>query len=84
LHSHVDVALEEDVFVISITDDGPGIPEDKRDFLFRRGSKVEPEEGGMGLYLSKVVLESHGGSIELVDDELGGTQFLIGIPTSKL
>ena len=80
---HVDVALEDDEFVISISDDGPGIPEDKREFLFRRGSKVEPGEGGMGMYLSKVVLESHGGSIELVDDESGGTRYLIRIPTSS-
>jgi signal transduction histidine kinase len=80
---NVDVSLEGDVFVIDISDDGPGIPEDKREFLFRRGSKVEPDEGGMGMYLSKVVLESHGGSIELIDDESGGTRFLIRIPTSS-
>ena len=80
---HVDVALEDDEFVISISDDGPGITKDKREFLFRRGSKVEPGEGGMGMYLSKVVLESHGGSIELVDDESGGTRYLIRIPTSS-
>jgi signal transduction histidine kinase len=80
---HVDVALEEDVFVINISDNGPGVPEDKREFLFRRGSKVEPGEGGMGMYLSKVVLESHGGSIELVDDGSDGTRYLIRIPTSS-
>jgi signal transduction histidine kinase len=80
---HVDVALEGDVFVINISDNGPGMSKDKREFLFRRGSKVEPGEGGMGMYLSKVVLESHGGSIKLVDDESGGTRYLIRIPTSS-
>jgi signal transduction histidine kinase len=80
---HVDVALEGDVFVINISDDGPGIPKDVREFLFRRGSKVEPGEGGMGMYLSKVVLESHGGSIELVADESGGTRYIITLPASS-
>ena len=79
---HVDVALEEDVFVINISDNGPGISEGNKEFLFRRGSKVEPGEGGMGMYLSKVVLESHGGSIDLVSDKSGGTRYLIRIPTS--
>ncbi|MFW9786609.1 MAG: sensor histidine kinase [Candidatus Thorarchaeota archaeon] len=79
----VDISLEEDNFVISISDDGPGIPIEKREFLFRRGSKSQSEEGGVGLYLSKFVLESHKGSIELVDDpDLGGTKFIIRLPTS--
>jgi signal transduction histidine kinase len=79
---HVDVALEWDEFVISISDNGPGIPEDRREFLFRRGAQVETDGHGQGLYLSKIVLESHGGSIELVDDESGGTRFVIRIPAS--
>ena len=78
---YVDVSLKEGEFVISVSDDGPGIPEDKRKYLFRRGSEVGSEESGMGLYLSKIVLESHSGSIELVENEdKSGTQFLIRIP----
>jgi len=80
---NVEISLEKDVFVVSISDDGPGIPEEKREYLFRRGSEADSEEHGLGLYLSKIVLESHGGSIELIDDnELGGTKFLIKIPTA--
>jgi signal transduction histidine kinase len=80
---YVNVALENDEFVVSISDDGPGIPEDKREFLFRRGSGSESDESGQGLYLSKIVIETHGGSIELVDDEARGTLFLIKIPVSN-
>jgi signal transduction histidine kinase len=79
----VDISLEENVFVISISDNGPGIPEEKREFLFRRGTDSESEEGGIGLYLCKFVLEAHGGSIDLVDNErFGGTEFIIRIPVS--
>ena len=77
----VNVALNENDFVITISDDGPGIPEDKRQNLFKRGSKSESEESGLGLYLSKLVLESHGGTIELVDvPGQTGTKFIIRIP----
>ncbi|MFW9793022.1 MAG: sensor histidine kinase [Candidatus Thorarchaeota archaeon] len=79
----VDIFLENDVFVIYISDDGPGIPEEKRESLFRRGLEADSKEGGLGLYLSKIVLESHGGSIDLVEDyDKGGTRFLIRIPVS--
>jgi signal transduction histidine kinase len=79
----VDISLEENEFVISISDNGPGIPEDKREFLFRRGADSESEEGGIGLYLCKFVLEAHGGSIDLVDDQdSGGTRYIIRIPAS--
>jgi signal transduction histidine kinase len=80
----VDVSLEDSDFVISISDDGPGIPEDRREYLFKRGSGSESDERGFGLYLSKLVLESHGGTIELVDDsDHSGTKFIIRIPTSS-
>jgi signal transduction histidine kinase len=81
---HVDISLVDNVFIISFSDDGPGIPEDKREYLFRRGSVTGSEESGLGLYLSKIVIESHGGTIESVDDDdLGGTKFIISLPTSS-
>jgi signal transduction histidine kinase len=80
----VDITLNDNnVFVITISDNGPGIPLDKRKYLFRRGSEMDFEEHGLGLYLSKIVLESHRGSIELIEDNEGnGTRLLIKIPTS--
>ena len=78
----VNIALADNEFIITVGDNGPGIPESKREFLFRRGSD-EDSENGLGLYLSKIILESHGGSIELVDgDEGAATRFIIKIPTS--
>jgi signal transduction histidine kinase len=80
----VHIAMDGDEFVISIHDNGPGIPQDKREFLFRRGSKYEPSGSGIGLYLCKFVLEVHGGSINLVDDgDRGGTRFIIRLPVSE-
>ncbi len=78
----VNISLKEKDFIITIDDNGPGIPASKREHLFKRGSQVD-SESGIGLYLSKIVLESHGGSIELVDhDEGTSTRYIIKIPSS--
>ncbi len=71
---------------VSIEDDGPGIPADKRDGVFKAFYRLEnsrnKETGGVGLGLSiaKDVVTSHGGTIELGDSELGGLKVLISIP----
>ncbi|MBR6355717.1 MAG: two-component sensor histidine kinase [Alphaproteobacteria bacterium] len=71
---------------LSIDDDGPGIPADKREDVFKAFYRVDgsrnKETGGVGLGLSiaKDVVVSHGGSIELSDSELGGLRVLITLP----
>ena len=71
---------------ISVDDDGPGIPADKREDVFKAFYRIEgsrnKETGGVGLGLSiaKDVIASHGGKIELLDSELGGLKVLISIP----
>ncbi len=71
---------------VSVEDDGPGIPKDKREDVFKAFYRLEnsrnKETGGVGLGLSiaKDVVTSHGGTIELLDSELGGLKVLISIP----
>ena len=69
-----------------IEDDGPGIPKDKREDVFKAFYRLEnsrnKETGGVGLGLSiaKDIISSHGGTITLDDSELGGLKVVIGIP----
>lgn len=71
---------------LTIEDDGPGIPKDKREDVFKAFYRLEnsrnKETGGVGLGLSiaKDVVSSHGGTIELEDSDLGGLKVLINIP----
>lgn len=71
---------------LSIDDDGPGIPKDKRDEVFKafyrlEGSRNKDTGGvGLGLAIAKDVVVSHGGTIELADSQLGGLRVLISIP----
>ena len=72
--------------MINIEDDGPGIPEDKREDVFKAFYRLESsrnkETGGVGLGLSiaKDVISSHGGTITLGDSDMGGLRVLISIP----
>lgn len=82
------VALESNNKKLEITvdDDGPGIPEDKREDVFKAFYRIDEsrnkETGGVGLGLSiaRDIITSHGGKIELTDSELGGLRVLISIP----
>ncbi len=71
---------------VTVDDDGPGIPADKRDDVFKAFYRLEEsrnkETGGVGLGLSiaKDVITSHGGVIELHDSPMGGLRVLISIP----
>lgn len=71
---------------VTIDDDGPGIPADKREDVFKafyrlEGSRNKETGGvGLGLSISKDVITSHGGNIELGDSPLGGLRVMINIP----
>lgn len=71
---------------ISITDQGVGIARDDFDKLFKKFSRIENDlslqvgGSGIGLYIDKVLIELHGGKIE-VESELGkGSTFTIYLP----
>lgn len=69
---------DEEVF-LRFSDNGPGIAKEIRPRLFQKG--VSTRGGGLGLYLSRQVIETIGGSIELVVDEfLEGAVFDIKLP----
>ena len=61
---HIAVTREDDYVQIDVSDDGPGIPKEIQTKLFERGTSTKG--GGLGLYLSKRVIEHYGGSIEVL------------------
>jgi PAS domain S-box-containing protein len=78
---------EADDIVISITDNGIGIPRENLDNIFDMFSQVdtavERSRGGLGIGLTLVkrLVEMHGGSITAASDGLGhGSQFVVRLP----
>ena len=66
--------------VIEVSDSGVGIPEERRDGIFRPFTSTKPLGIGLGLAYCKRAVEAHGGTIT-VDSAVGeGTTFTIWIP----
>jgi len=76
---NVRISRHEGSLSVLISDNGPGIPDDRRSKLFNRGNSKG--RGGLGLYLTKQILSACGGSIQLRDiDGLEGATFEVNLP----
>jgi two-component system osmolarity sensor histidine kinase EnvZ len=71
---------------VIIEDDGPGIPLEKREEVFRPfvrlapGRNLDSGGNGLGLTISRDIVLGHGGDILLEESELGGLKVVIKIP----
>jgi signal transduction histidine kinase len=71
---------------MSVTDSGIGIPKDQQAYIFtkfyraRNASKLEANGSGLGLFISKSIVEKHGGGLEFESEEGKGTTFRFWIP----
>jgi signal transduction histidine kinase len=68
--------------VITIDDDGPGLPEDARLFATRRGRRLDESKPGSGLGLSIVtdLAGAYGGQLTLHDSPCGGLRAVLHLP----
>lgn len=73
---------------IRVEDEGPGVPEEAREDVFRRFHTVRPEgeafgqHSGLGLAIARTIVEGHQGSIavESREDRLSGARFVVRLP----
>lgn len=72
--------------VLRVEDDGPGIPQDRREEVFDRFVRLDEhrarDDGGAGLGLAIVreIVERHGGAVVVRDSDLGGAQVVVTLP----
>jgi len=82
----VAIVHDEDVVRIVVSDDGPGIPTDRRDDVFERFVRLDTartrDVGGTGLGLAIVadVVANHHGNVAIADNQHGGATFVVEIP----
>jgi len=80
-HIAIDVQLEGSTVVVSVTDDGPGIPADMQDRVFDPffTTKEVGEGRGLGLDIVRTVVADHRGSV-LLTSIPGRTEFRVLLP----
>ena len=67
--------------VIRVADDGPGIPDDRKDEVFAKGERgLESAGTGIGLYLVRTLVEQYGGSVWVEDNDPTGAVFAVELP----
>ncbi|MCA0370274.1 MAG: HAMP domain-containing protein [Proteobacteria bacterium] len=85
-HTWVSVKLKEEGVIIIVDDNGPGIPSNKREDVFKPFVRLEgsrnPATGGtgLGLAIARDIARSHGGDITLEDSPKGGLRASLLLP----
>ena len=65
--------------LITVKDNGPGIPKNIMDKIFEKGFSTKGEGRGVGLFHTKQLIESLGGSISVESMEDIGTKFTVSV-----
>ena len=82
----IDVSANNDECFISISDNGPGIPEKNYEDVFKPFFTLDPSrnkmkgESGLGMTISRDIIRSHGGDIKLSPSLIGGLKTVINLP----
>jgi signal transduction histidine kinase len=72
----------DDQLLISISDTGVGLPAEKADQIFNAFFTTKPQGSGMGLAISRSIVESHGGRLWASANSGRGTTFHFTLPTA--
>ncbi|MEJ8804276.1 PAS domain-containing sensor histidine kinase [Pontibacter sp. H249] len=70
--------------LISVSDNGPGVPKSLRKRIFRlfdKGNSSRVDSQGIGLSIVKKLVEEHGGSVTVNEGRLGGADFVFSWPS---
>lgn len=76
----------QDSIQVYVKDQGPGIPKQKQDKLFTRFGKVgvkptgKEKSTGLGLYITKIIIDGHGGEVDVQSEEGQGSTFYFKLP----
>ena len=74
--------------VLTVDDDGAGIPEDQRERVFERFVRLDEARSrdaggsGLGLAIVREIVRAHGGEATATASALGGARFSISLPAA--
>lgn len=85
-HVNVSAAKQNGALTVSVEDDGPGIPEEEREHVFRPFYRLDHARNqdsgstGLGLAIARDIARIHGGDIALSQSSLGGLKAVLKLP----
>jgi len=85
-HAEITISGNRTTLEISIDDDGPGIPNDEREDVFKPFYRLDQARNqdiggtGLGLAIARDIARGHGGEIVLEDSPLGGLRAVLTLP----
>ncbi len=80
----VSTEVDDDTVVVSVADNGPGVPDDEKAAIFGEGEKGLDSQGtGIGLHLVQTLLDTYGGDIWVDDNDPEGAIFRVELSLSK-
>jgi two-component system sensor histidine kinase KdpD len=71
---------------LSVEDNGPGLPKGREEEVFEsfaRGESRDRKGAGLGLAISRAIVEAHGGKIRAEPGEAGGTRIVLTLPVAS-
>lgn len=75
---------ESNLVEVSVSDSGPGVPEHLRESIFEPHFTTKAKGGdfglGLGLSISKVIMQKHGGTLHVESSANGGAKFIARLP----
>jgi len=77
----VSATADGDSVEVRVADDGPGVPDDRKDAIFGKGERgIDSPGTGLGLYLVHTFVEQFGGDVWVTDNEPRGAVFHVELP----
>jgi signal transduction histidine kinase len=73
---------ENEELIVSVSDTGVGLPPQQADKIFNAFFTTKTHGTGMGLRISRSIVESHGGRLWAADNSLRGATFQFTLPTT--
>jgi signal transduction histidine kinase len=73
---------ENEQLVVSVSDTGVGLPAEQGDQIFNAFFTTKPHGTGMGLRISRSIVESHGGRLWAADNSPRGARFYFTLPSA--
>ena len=73
---------ENEQLVVSVSDTGVGLPPEQADQIFNAFFTTKPHGTGMGLHISRSIVESHGGRLWAADNSPRGARFYFTLPSA--